>query len=89
MNDDPVYPLSGDLTIYQVQAVRDELRQAWDAGSRQFDATGLSSLDSAGAQLLASLHKTAQQQEQPIRWVGWSAAAQDTLNLLGLKQLLA
>lgn len=88
MSDTPAFVLPEELTIYQVQALRDDLRQAWAQGTRQFDASGLNNLDTAGAQLLAALHKTAQEQQQPITWTGWSATAQETLQLLGLQHLL-
>lgn len=77
--------LTGDLTIYQVQQVRDQLRQAWEQGVRRFDASALASLDAAGAQLLLSLHKTGSDQGQPVQWLGWSEPARQTLALLGLR----
>lgn len=81
------FEFSGDLTIYQVQETRDRLREAWAAGVRRFDAQHLTSLDGSGAQLLVSLSKTAMAQQQALEWVGWSAEAQEALQLMGLRDL--
>lgn len=83
-----VFAFTGDLTIYHVQTVRDQLRDAWAQGVRCFDTSQLTRLDGAGAQLLASLAKTAQQHQQAITWQGWPSDIEEVVQLLGLAPLL-
>lgn len=85
---DTAFDFTGDLTIYQVQEVRDRLRDAWSQGVRRFDARQLTRLDGSGLQLLVSLAKTAQANDEPIEWLGWSAEAQEVLQLMGLQAML-
>lgn len=52
--------LDGDLTIYEVRAAREQLLALLPTQPVpwQLDLSGLAELDSAGVQLLLSLHKT-------------------------------
>jgi anti-anti-sigma regulatory factor len=71
MTDPTVFSLPADLTIYQAQAVRDQLRAAWDTGVRRFDLGAISTIDGAGAQLLASLQRDlAQSGSATDAWLG-------------------
>ena len=81
------YLLGPELTVHQVNSAREQLIQAYARGVRRFDLGYLESLDSAGAQLLLSLLKTAAADGQSIEWSQVSAAAARTLTTLGLQDL--
>lgn len=81
------YRLGHELTLHQVGQAREQLIQAYARGVRRFDLGHLESLDSAGAQLLLSLLKTAVADGESIEWSQVSAAAARTLTILGLQDL--
>jgi anti-anti-sigma regulatory factor len=85
--NDEAFHFPADLTIYQVQETMLKVRDTWEAGVRNFDVSGIQTLDAAGAQLLASIQKTATQQKTPVRWVNWSPEALEILAVLGLSRL--
>ncbi len=85
--DTAVFALPAELTIYQAQAVRDELRAAWDSGVRRFDISGVSAIDGAGAQLLASVQRQCVDSQSAAQaWVGQpQAEVAAALRLLGIR----
>lgn len=87
MSDD-IFQFPPELTIYQAQDMGNKLRDAWLSGTRAFDVSAITSLDASGAQLLASVQKTAEHQHEPITWKGWTAEASDVLSVLGMNRIL-
>ncbi len=83
-----VFQFPSDLTIYQVQDILVGLRDAWAQGTRHFDMSQLGNIDTSGAQLLASLAKTAVEQREDIFWQGWTGDASASISALGFKQLV-
>jgi len=85
---DETFQFPPELTIYQAQDMGHKLRDAWLAGARAFDVSAVTAIDASGAQLLASLQKTAEQQHEPITWQGWTAEAKEVLAVLGMNRVL-
>ncbi len=83
-----VFQFPPDLTIYQVRDTLGVLRDTWAQGTRCFDMSQLGNIDTSGAQLLASLVKTAVEQREDIVWQGWTDEAIASINALGFKQLI-
>ncbi len=81
------YLLPPELTLYQVGQAREQLLQAYAGGVRRFDLGHLEAIDSAGAQLLIALLKTAAADGESIEWSQVSATAARTLTTLGLQDL--
>jgi anti-anti-sigma regulatory factor len=85
---DEAFQFPSDLTIYHAQDVGHKLRDAWLAGTRTFDVSAMKVIDASGAQLLASLQKTAEHQHEAITWTGWTTEATDVLSVLGMNRIL-
>lgn len=85
---DEIFQFPPELTIYQAQDMGNKLRDAWLNGTRAFDVSAITALDASGAQLLASLQKTAEQQHEAITWKGWTEEATDVLSVLGMNRIL-
>lgn len=87
MSSDAVHSFGPDLTIYQAQEAREQLRDAWAAGVRRYDLGQTVNLDTSGAQLLVALHKQAIAAGEPIEITAMATEAREMLALLGIKSL--
>lgn len=86
---DEAYTFGPELTFHQVQEVRQELLLAFEQGIRRFDLGRVESFDSAGAQLLVALVKTAEAEGQGVEWDQLSIEVSQGLTELGLQMLTA
>lgn len=84
---DSIYTFGPRLTFHQAPAMRQALLRAFEQGIRRFDLGRVESFDSAGAQLLVALVKTAQAAGQAIEWERLSNEVTTALNELGLPSL--
>lgn len=81
---------AGDLTIYEVQQALDQLKALLPAESAapwQLDLSGIGELDSAGAQLLLSLHQSLAAYGQPPAVIAASPSVIELAALLALDAL--
>lgn len=81
--------LTGNLTIYEVSAARDQLLSLLPLiGPRwQIDLAGLEELDSAGAQLLLAVQRMMSNAEQTPEVINHPDAALELFDLLRLHSL--
>ncbi len=84
---DAIYTFGPGLSFHQAQAMRQVLLQAFEQGTRRFDLSRVESFDSAGAQLLIALVKTAEAAGQTIEWERLSSEVSSALSELGLPSL--
>lgn len=84
---DATYSFGPGLTFHQAPAIRQALLQAFEQGTRHFDLSRVESFDSAGAQLLIALVKTAEAAGQAVEWERLSSEVTSALNELGLSTL--
>lgn len=72
-----------ELTIYQVASLRTPWLDAYAAGARDVDLSGVTEIDGAGAQLLLSLWQLGRREGDPVRLSAPSAVVREALALLG------
>ena len=84
---DSIYTFGPGLTFQQAPEIRQRLLQAFGQGIRRFDLSRVESFDSAGAQLLVALVKTAEAAGQAIEWERLSSEVSSALTELGLPSL--
>lgn len=84
---DAIYSFGPGLTFRQAPAIRQALLQAFTQGTRRFDLSRVESFDSAGAQLLIALVKTAEAAGQAVEWERLSSEVSSALCELGLHTL--
>lgn len=84
---DAIYTFGPGLSFKQATAMRQALLQAFGQGIRRFDLSRVESFDSAGAQLLVALVKTAEAAGQAVEWEQLSSEVSSVLNELGLPAL--
>lgn len=77
------------LTIESAAELRERLQAVLgDGASLRIDAQAVERVDTAGLQVLASLHKTLQARGGSLQWEGFSDEMLDALELAGMKSLL-
>jgi len=80
----------GELTIYQVSALRAELDEMLLAGRCcEADLSQVSELDGAGLQLLAAIKRDLEATQREFRLTASSAAVTRILDLVGLQDWFA
>lgn len=74
-------PLSGEWTIYQAAALRDQLRELLaavpDGGTLEADLSGITDIDSAGFQLLVAARHSAAALGRQVTFSATSRAVDD------------
>lgn len=84
-----VLALHGDLTVQHAQAAKQALLDALSQGERlEVDLLNVTKLDTAGVQLLVLLQTEAKERAVSLRWLGYSLAVEEVLELLDLGHLL-
>jgi anti-anti-sigma factor len=84
--------LSGELSIYNVLEIRDQLLSALQDGAQgsqmEVDLSRVPEIDSAGVQLMISARREADQREIKLRFVGVNAELRQTLDLCEISERL-
>jgi len=81
--------LEGELTIYRAAELKPLLLQAVQPGATlEVDLSGVTELDTAGVQLLIMLQAEAKARGVTLRWLGYSLAVEEVLELLDLEHVL-
>lgn len=84
-----VLALSGDFTLAHATAIKQVLTDALSQGDRlEVDLLNVTKLDTAGVQLLVLLQREANARGITLRWLGYSLAVEEVLELLDLGHLL-
>jgi anti-anti-sigma factor len=86
---DAVAAVSGELTIYHVAQVREELAGHLGRGVCRFDLSGVAELDSSGLQLLAALRNSVAQAGRQALFLQASDPVRAACALCGLDSWLA
>lgn len=81
----------GDMNIYSAAALKGQLIALAPCGGRdiELDLSNVTSLDTAGVQVMLMLRRLAHSKGVPFRLVAPSAAAVEVLELCGLHSLIA
>jgi anti-anti-sigma factor len=80
------FQLEGELTIYTVEARKDQLLAALDQSSRlELDLSGITEVDTAGLQLLIALERETQHRGVTLTWRAPSQAVIDALEISRLR----
>ena len=83
------FKLSGSLTIYQVNEVRDYLLGALEKEDEiRFSLSGLVKIDTIGYQLLLSAVRTADQNKKKFVILDWKPEMEKYVRRLGLERFL-
>jgi anti-sigma B factor antagonist len=81
--------LSGDLTIESAPAIKsvllDGLRQH---PKLEVDLLNVTTIDTAGVQLLVLLQREATRADKTLKWLGYSMVVEEVLDLLALSDVL-
>ena len=84
-----VLALSGDFTLPYAGTIKHVLLAALGQGDRlEVDLLNVTKLDTAGVQLLVLLQAEAKARGVSLRWLGYSLAVEEVLELLDLGHLL-
>ena len=76
--------LDGDLTIYTVNEIKNDLAATMESSSKiDIDLSGISHIDTAGFQLLIAAKKTAEKKQLPVEIIKYSTEARNIFNLYG------
>lgn len=95
MNNAPVFPIAGELSIYRAAELCQALK-AWlpealakDGTAVRLDLAEVSEVDTAGLQLLLALQRSAQDAGAHLALQSASPAVMDVLRLTDLEHLMA
>lgn len=76
--------LAGEWTIHAIAQHREAMLALVNGGSYEFDASGITDMDSAGLQLLLAAQRSIAQQGHELSLVQASTAVKDVLKAYGL-----
>lgn len=80
--------LSGEWTIHVIAQHREAMLLLVNDGQYEFDASGITDMDSAGLQLLLAAQRSIAKQGRELRLVACSGAVKDVLATYGLDTTL-
>ena len=84
-----VLSLGGDFTLANAVAIKGVLLDALNQATRlEVDLLNVTKLDTAGVQLLLLLRREAVDRGISLKWLGYSLAVEEVLDLLDLAHLL-
>lgn len=82
--------LSGEVTVFNANAVRDQLLGALkETGDLDVDLSEVTEIDTAGVQLILAARREAKARSKAVRFSGCSPVVLDVMGLLGLSAYLA
>ena len=85
MTETKTLSIHQDLTIYQAQALKDELLSALATADRlELDLAGVAEIDTAGLQLLILAKREAARRDKALAITAHSPAVQQTLDFCNL-----
>ena len=76
--------LSGEWTIHAIAQHREAMLLLVNEGQHEFDASGITDMDSAGLQLLVAAQRSIAQQGRELSLLQASQAVKDVLKAYGL-----
>lgn len=84
-----ILALSGELTLRDASELKSLLsRFVQESSSPELDLLNVTHMDTAGVQLLLFAHGEATRAGKSLKWLGFSLAVEELLDLLNLSDLL-
>jgi anti-anti-sigma factor len=84
-----VLALAGDLTIHEAQELKSVLvRFVTESKAPEIDLLNVTAIDTAGLQLLLLIGREATRTGKTLKWLGFSLAVEELLELLNLSDQL-
>jgi anti-sigma B factor antagonist len=80
--------LAGEWTIHAIAQHREAMLLLVNGGQYEFDASGITDMDSAGLQLLMAAQRSIAKQGHELRLMDASSAVKDVLKAYGLDATL-